>query len=313
MDIHHLKVFRAAARTSSFTAAGQEVLLSQSTVSLHIKELEEEFGCGLFNRSRRRVSLSDAGRVLVPYVDRIFTELKNAELAVREFSVSRRGTIRLGTGDTPLIYLLPNVLSDYRRRFPLIEVLVTTEVTEVVLQQLIAQTIDLGIVMRPADALKSVQALPLLKEELVVAIAAESPLAGKAVLLPQDLAELPFISHLRGIALYTVQQGYFEKLGVQPRIIMELENMEAIKSLVGAGMGAALVPLCCLTAPFARGLVHKRIRGLKMHRELLITAMDWRALPPATLRLALSIIRTLGGPKALKVAFETIGVIDEHH
>jgi LysR family transcriptional activator of glutamate synthase operon len=195
----------------------------------------------------------------------------------------------------------------------LIEVLVTTEVTEVVLQQLIAQTIDLGIVMSPADALKSVEGLPLLKEELVVAIAAEHPFAGKPVLLPKDLAELAFISHLRGIALQKVQQGYFDKLGVHPQIIMEVENIEAIKSLVGARMGAALVPLCCLAEPFARGLIYKRIQGFPMSRELLITAIDWRALPPATLRLALSIIRALGGPRALKVASETIGVINEHH
>jgi len=196
MDIHHLKVFRAAARASSFTVAGQEVFLSQSTVSLHIKQLEDELGCALFVRSRKRVSLSDAGRALLPYVDRIFAELKNGELAAREFSTSRRGTIRLGTGATQLTYLLPRVLTEFRRRFPLIEVLVTTEVTEVVLQQLLAQTVDLGIIMSPAEALKSVDALPLCQDELVIILSAEHPLANKSVLAAQDLSDLPFISSI---------------------------------------------------------------------------------------------------------------------
>ncbi len=222
MDIHHFKVFRAAARAGSFTAAGREVSLSQSTVSLHIKQLEEEFGCALFTRSRRRVSLSDAGRVLVLYVDRIFAEMENAELAVREFSSTHRGTIRLGTGDTPLIYLLPKPLSEYRRKFPLIEILVTTEITEVVLQQLLAKSIDLGIVMSPADALKSVEALPLMTEELVIVLATEHRLASQRELLPNDLTELEFISHLRGTALRTVQQHYFDELGVQPRIGLDV-------------------------------------------------------------------------------------------
>lgn len=311
MDIHHLKVFRAAARAASFTVAGQQVSLSQSTVSLHIKQLEEEFGCMLFTRTRKRVALSDAGRVLLPYADRIFTELKNAELAVREFSTSRRGTIRLGVGDTTLVYLLPKVLSSYRRKFPLIEVLVTTSVTEVLLQELLHRTIDLAIVMSPSDALKSVEAVPLMKEELVIVLSADHPLAKKSVLLPSDLAELVFISHLRGTAFQTVQQNYFDKLGVQPRIVMEMENIEAIKSLVSAGMGAALLPLCSVAEPFSRGVVHKKVRGLAMSRNLLVAAVDWHAHPPATLRLARSILRALGSPDALKVAAQKIEVLNQ--
>jgi LysR family transcriptional activator of glutamate synthase operon len=313
MDIHHLKVFRAAARAASFTVAGQQVSLSQSTVSLHIKQLEEEFGCALFIRSRKRVTLSDAGRALLPYADRVFTELKNAELAVREFSTSRRGTIRFGVGDTTLVYLLPKVLSRYRREFPLIEVLVTTDVTEVLLQDLLRRTLDLAIVMSPADDLKSVEAVPLMKEELVIVLSAEHRLAQKPVLAPQDLSELVFISHLRGTAFQTVQQHYFDKLGVQPRIAMEMENIEAIKSLVSAGMGAALLPLCSVAEPFRRGVVHKKVRGLSMSRNLLLAAVDWHAHPPATLRLARSILRALGSPDALKVASQKIEVLNQHH
>jgi DNA-binding transcriptional LysR family regulator len=313
MDIHHLKVFRAAARTASFTAAGREVSLSQSTVSLHIKELEEEFGSLLFIRSRKRVALSDAGRALLPYVDRVFAELKNAELAVREFSTSQRGTIRLGTGDTPLIYLLPKVLADYRRRFPLIEVVVTTGITEVILQELLHGRIDLGIVMSPSDEIASVEAVTLMKEELVVVLAAEHPLAKTPVLLPRDLAQLDFISHLRGTAFRTVQQGYFDRLGVQPRIIMEVENIEAIKSLVSAGIGVSLLPLCSVTETRGMGLVYKSVRGVFMSRELLIAASDWRVLPPATLRLAHSIFRGLGTPQTLKAAVTVIGGINERH
>lgn len=313
MDIHHLKVFRAAARASSFTAAAQEVLLSQSTVSLHIRQLEDEIGCPLFIRSRQRVSLSDAGRALLPYVDRIMAELKNGELAAREFSSSRRGTIRLGTGDTPLIYLLPKALTEFRRRFPLIEVLVTTEVTEVVLQQLVAQTIDLGIIMSPADNLKSVDAVPLFEEELVIIVPAEHPLAGKPFLTAQDLCDLPFISHLRGTALRTVQGQYFDELGVRPLVMMELENIEAIKSLVRVGLGASLVPECTTTGAYGYGIVPKRIRNFPMSRQLLIAAKDWNSHPPATLRLARSIIQTLGGGEALRAATARIDLLNHLH
>ena len=306
MDLHHLKVFQAAARNASFTAAGRELSLSQSTVSLHIKQLEEEFGCLLFLRSRKRVTLSDAGAVLLPYVERTFADLKNAELAVREFSTLQRGTIRLGVGATTLIYLFPKILSDYRRKYPEIEVLVTTGTTEVLLQALLYHSLDLAVVMSPSDALASVETLPLADEELVIALASPHPLARKPVLSPRDLDNLPFISHLRNTAMWVVQRKYFDHFGVHPRIAMELENIEAIKSLVSVGMGAALLPLCCLAGTHGRGIVARKVRGLSMSRQLLLAVTDWHAHPPATRRLAQRIFRSLGTGEAATAAAQII-------
>ncbi len=294
MDLHHLRVFQAAARTGSFTAAGRDLSLSQSTVSLHIKHLEEEFGCALFRRTAKRVVITEAGRTLLQYVDRTFNELRNAELAVREFSTSQQGTIRLGVGASTLIYLLPRVLSEYRKRYPAIDLRVTTGVTEVLLQGLIDRTLDLAIVMGPAEGLAHVQSVPLMKEELVIALASDHPLTRKTILAPQDLQDLNMISHLRGTAMLTVQRDYLSRLGVQPRIVMEMENMEAIKSLVSIGLGAALLPLCSVSGANTRGVVFRKVRGMPMSRDLLLAAADWAAHPPATQRLARRIMRKIG-------------------
>jgi DNA-binding transcriptional LysR family regulator len=310
MDLHHLRVFQAAARTGSFTAAGRDLLLSQSTVSLHIKQLEEEFGCALFLRTKKRVYLSDAGRVLQQYVERTLAEVKNAELAVREYSTSQRGTIRLGVGATTLIYLFPGILSDYRRKYPLIEILVVTGTTEVLLQGLLDHTIDLAVVMSPSPALASVKSLPLMQEELVIVLDRAHALSRKNQITPQDLEALAFISHLRGTAMQILQQSYFDRLGVVPRIAMELENIEAIKSLVCIGMGAALLPLCCVVGAHGRGLVYKKIRGFPLHRQLLLAVTDWRSHPPATRRLARRILRTLGSPQASIDAHRLIEKVD---
>ncbi len=298
MDLHHLRVFQAAARTLSFTAAGRELSLSQSTVSLHIKQLEHEFGCQLFLRSKKKVALSNAGRTLLQYVDRTFTELKNAELAVREFSSSHRGTIRLGVGATTLIYLLPPVLASYRRKYPEIEILVTTATTEVLLQSTLNGEIDLAIVMSPSDALSEVEAVPLMDEELVFVFPRQHPLAQKKKLLTTDIHELPFISHLRGTAMRTVQEQYFDEIGSHPRTVMEMESMEAIKSLIRAGMGCSLLPLCCVAGIHGRGLVSRKVSGLTMTRHLLLAVNDWRAHPPATHRLAKTMMKAFGDGKA---------------
>jgi LysR family transcriptional regulator, transcriptional activator of the cysJI operon len=294
MDLHHLKVFQAAARTCSFTAAGRELSLSQSTVSLHIKQIEEEFGCVLFLRTKKRLYLSEAGRVLQQHAERTLAEFKDAELAVREFSTSQRGIIRLGVGATTLIYLFSGILSEYRRRYPLIEILIVSGTTEVLIQGLLDHTVDLAVVMSPSKALESVKTIPLRKEELVIVLDPAHPLVKKAELTPRDLKSLTFISHLRSTGMQILQQFYMDRLGVSPRVTMELENIEAIKSLVAAGMGAALLPLCCVAGPQGHNLAYKKIHNFRMYRQLLLAVTDWRPHPPATRGLARYIIRTLG-------------------
>ena len=97
MDLQQLRVFQSAARSRGFAKSPSEQLgLSQSTVSQHIKQLEDELGCSLFLRAGKQVYVSEAGKSLLVYVDRIFHELKNAEMSVRELSAMKHGTIRWG-------------------------------------------------------------------------------------------------------------------------------------------------------------------------------------------------------------------------
>ena len=142
-----------------FTRAGEELYLSQSTISLHIKRLEEELGCPLFLRAKKRVYLNEAGKLLLEYTERIFLELKNAEMAVRELEQMERGIIRLGSGETTLTYLLPKVLGAHQRRFPDIELIVTTGSSEMLAQAVNAQKLDLAVVMQPVQPSLSIEVL----------------------------------------------------------------------------------------------------------------------------------------------------------
>ncbi len=198
----------------------------------------------------KRVFVSEAGKVLLVYVDRIFHELKNAELAVSELSTMKRGTVRLGVGATTLTYQLPVALGEYKRRYPEIELIVITSTTESLLKQVATQTVDLAIVMQPADpsSAGNVHITPLESEELVIILNVEHPLARKGTLTPADLQDLPFILYEKHTAMQSLIQSFFAQIKISPKISMELENIEAIKSLVIslviAGLGASIVPLC---------------------------------------------------------------------
>jgi DNA-binding transcriptional LysR family regulator len=295
MDLHQLRVFQAAVKSGGFTRASEQLHLSQSTVSQHIKVLEDELGCPLFLRVGKRVMVTEAGRVLLQYAETIFRDLKNAEMAVREMNALKRGTVRLGVGPTTLTYRLPHVLGDYSRRFPDIELIVLAGTTEFLLDALRAQHLDLAVVMR-TDPQPGMTVTRLGYEEMIVVVNREHPLARQKTIEPADLASLRFILYEKHTAMQNVIDRFFESLGVTPRVTMEVENNEAIKSLVRVGLGASIMPLCAVAQELPGSpLCVLRVRGKPLTRELGLVSAGAEILPKAIRELAASLITALGG------------------
>jgi LysR family transcriptional regulator, cyn operon transcriptional activator len=293
MDLHQLRVFQAAIENGGFTRAGEQLHLSQSTVSQHIKLLEADLGCSLFLRVGKRVLVTEAGKVLMQYAERIFRDMRNAEMAVREINALKRGTVRLGVGPTTLTYRLPRILADYVGRFPQIELIVLAGTTEFLLQAIRAQRLDLAIVMSTAQQ-PGLTVTPLDREELVIVLNGKHPLARRRALEPGDLAGLRFILYEKNTAMQNLIDHYFESLGVAPQITMEVENNEAIKSLVRAGLGASILPLCAVAEdPPERELRILRVKGRPLMRELRLLSVDAEILPKAIQELATTLVEGL--------------------
>ena len=255
MDFDQLRVFQAAVKSGGFTRA-EELHLSQSTVSQHIKLMEEELGGPLFMRVGKRVLVTEAGSVLLQYTEQILRDLRNAEMAIREINSLRRGTVRLGVGPTTLIYRLPRVLRDCKRRFPDIDLIVLAGTTE-------------------------------FYEELVLVLNRGHPLARQRTLGPSDLAGLRFILYEKNTAMQDLIDRFFESLGVTPRIDMEVENNEAIKSLIRVGLGASILPLCAVAKePPDSPLRILRVKGKPLIRELRLASAGAEILPNAILELS---------------------------
>ena len=286
MDFHQLRVFQAAATFGGFTRAAEQLNLSQSTVSQHIKQLETELGSPLFLRVGKRVLVSEAGRLLLQYADRIFQDLTNAEMAVREISALKRGTVRLGVGATTLTYRLPRILGDYNRRFREIELVVVTGTTEFLLAAVKGHQVDLAIVMSPREE-PGMRITPLGTEELVMVLHHHHPLARKSVLVPDDLRKLRFILYEKRTKMQNLIDSYFETLGFAPQVAMEVESIEAMKSLVRAGLGASVLPLCAVADKvLAARLRVLRVKGAPLLRHLGLATLDSAMQPRAIRELA---------------------------
>ncbi len=295
MDFHQLRVFQSAAALGGFTRAAEHLHVSQSTVSQHIKQLERELGCPLFLRVGKRVLVSEAGAVLLQYADRIFQDLTNAEMAVREISALKRGTVRLGVGATTLTYRLPRILGAYNRRFPEIELVVVTGTTEFLLTAVKGHQVDLAIVMSPRHE-TGMRIEPLGTEELVVVLNHHHPMARKTALLPDDLRKLRFITYEKNTKMQNLVDGYFQSLGIAPRIAMEVESIEAMKSLVRAGLGASVLPLCAVgDRALAARLRVLRVKGAPLFRHLGLASLDTAMQPRAITELAAMLTAGLAG------------------
>ena len=298
MDLHQLRVFQATVKSGGFTRAGDELHLSQSTVSQHIKLIEQELGGPLFMRVGKRVLVTEAGSVLLQYTERILRDLKNAEMAIREINELRRGTVRLGVGPTTLIYRLPHVLRDYKRRFPDIDLIVLAGTTEFLLEALRSQHLDVAIVMKTAPQ-PGLTMTPLGREELVLILSREHPLARQRTLDPSHLAGLRFILYEKNTAMQDLIDRFFESLGVIPRIDMEVENNEAIKSLVRVGLGASILPLCAVANDPPDGPLRiLRVKGKPLMRELRLASAGAEILPNAIRELSSALIAGLRSGRA---------------
>jgi LysR family transcriptional activator of glutamate synthase operon len=294
MDLHQLRVFQATARIGGFTRAGEHLHLSQSTVSQHVKTLEEELGTPLLLRVGKRTLVTEAGNILLRHAERILREVKDAEMAVRELGALKRGTVRVGVGATTLTYRLPPVLADYSRRFPSIELIAVTGTTEFLIHALTSQAVDLSIVMLPLEQ-PGVSIVPLCLEELVVVVNRAHPLARKTALDPADLETLRLILYEKNTAMQNLLDRHFDRLGIRPHIAMEMENIEAIKSLVDAGLGASILPVCAVEQKPRARLKVLRVRRARLFRELGLATLDTAILPQAVCELSSMIASSLGG------------------
>jgi DNA-binding transcriptional LysR family regulator len=205
----------------------------------------------------------------------------------------KRGTVRLGVGPTTLTYRLPNVLGDYKKRFPEIELIVIAGTTEFLFQALRSQRVDLAIVMATGPQ-PGVTVKPLGREEMVIVVNRDHPFARRRAIDPAETASLRFILYEKNTAMQNLIDRYFESLGVTPTILMEVENNEAIKSLVRAGLGSSILPLCAVANEAADSELRiLRVKGKPLMRQLRLASADAEVLPRAIEELATALTSAL--------------------
>jgi len=255
------------AETGSFTGAGRRLHVSQSAISRQILLLEAELNEPLFWRIKRKVKITPAGEALLQLSLRVFDDIRETTERLSETQQRLTGTIRLVGGMTVSIYVFPALLKEFQRLHPDVDVKVMTGPADRLVRRLRAGTVDLGLLTLPVTE-PDLVTRHVMREELQMVTYPSHPLAQKKRIETQDLNKLPFILYEPGSNTRRVIDEFFVRAQVQPRIVMETENVEIIKAMVASGIGSTLISDHAIDREVKAGtLVAHRLHGHPLVRE----------------------------------------------
>ena len=240
LGLDQLRSFTDVVELGSFSAAAERRGLTQPAISLQLRQLERRLGVRLIERVGRRAGPTAAGMALIAHARRIERAVGEALEELAPHAAGVAGRVRIGTGATACIYLLPDVLRGLRQRFPALEITVRTGNTAEVLKAIEENALDLGLVTLPAPG-RAFAVTPALADEFLLF----SPLASQPPaipLTPEAVAALPLVLYEPGGHTRRVVDEWFAAAGLHPVPSMSLGSVEAIKELVGAGLGHAILP-----------------------------------------------------------------------
>ena len=243
MADRRLQVFHAVAKHLSFTKAAEALFMTQPAVTFQIRQLEEHFNTRLFDRAHGRISLTPAGAVALDYAERILGLSSELDTRLKEMSGQVEGPLLIGASTTIAEFLLPQVLGEFKVRYPQVVPRLFVANSEAVQGRVAERTLDLGFIEGDSH-LPSLVTDVCCEDELRVVCAPSHPLARLESVAPKALMEHGYASREAGSGTREVIDNYLQKAGVPPdslQVVMELGSPEALKGLVATGLGFAIM------------------------------------------------------------------------
>jgi DNA-binding transcriptional LysR family regulator len=280
-NLHRLRLFRAVARSLSFTAAARELAIAQPAVSHQIRSLEEELGVQLFARRGRSVTLTDVGEVLLETVDDVVHRLDDGARAMTEVRAGLRGSVEIAADTTSGIYVVPRALGAFHRARPAIDITLRVENRRGVLRRLTDRFCDLAVMADPPGEIDC-DVAPFLLDRLVVIAALDHPLAGRPGVTAEALAGERWLVREPGSGTRAATERFFARTRRSVAPAMELGSTGAIKQAVAAGLGVAVVSRWAIDMELTLGrLVILDVTGLPIERGWSVVNLRTRHLSAA--------------------------------
>ena len=272
--LDQLRILKAIAAQGSFKKAADILYVTQPAVSLQIQNLEKQLEITIFDRGGRKALLTEAGRLLLEYCERILNQCDEACKAIEDLNSLKGGTLVIGASQTTGTYLMPRMIGLFRQKYPEVSVQLQVHSTRRTGWSVANGQIDLAIIggQLPGDLENLLQVIPYATDELALVLPSKHQLSNKKELLKEDLYKLNFVTLDSQSTTRKVVDKLLQDSGLdiqRLKIEMELNSLEAIKNAVQSGLGASFLPVVSFERELAAGTIHKAfVADLEVKREL---------------------------------------------
>jgi DNA-binding transcriptional LysR family regulator len=281
VDVQALRYFVEVARKEGFTRASESLHVTQPAISKMVKALEDELGTPLLHRERRRVRLTEAGKIVFDRAQGVLDSLRVIEEEVVELAALRRGHLRFGMPPIVGVTFFPPLLAEFHQAHPGIALELREEGSHDIEAMVRDRELDVGAIVLPTDE-KTFGTLPFVRDELRIVLHPTHPLARRRTVALRELADTPFVLYRPEFALHDHIIDACRTAGFTPSVVSQSSHWDFIVAMVAANIGVALLPqtICLQLDP-------RQVRTVRM-KELVIpwnVALIWRRdrhLPPAT-------------------------------
>jgi DNA-binding transcriptional LysR family regulator len=276
--LQQLRILKAVATEKSFTKAAEILFLSQPYLSKQIKALEQNLDVSLLRRNSNTISLTENGQIFLQYAERILALCEESCRALIDLKNGERGNLSVGASQTIGTYLMPRLLALFAQNYPQIDLKVQVNSTRVIAKQIVNRQIDLALVGGevPQELKQNLKIEHFVEDELNLIVSNSHPFAKRKKIKKEDLYHLNFItlhsnSTIRKFVDNILKQNNIET--DQLTIVMQLNSIEAIKTAVSLGLGAAFVSSSAIEKEIKLKTVEiLEIENIKITRTLSIVS-----------------------------------------
>jgi len=256
MNFQQLRIIRETLRQNfNLTEAASALLTSQSGVSKHIRDLEDELGVEIFvRRGKRLLGLTDPGKEVVAVVEKILLETENLEQMSASLAKRATGSLVIATTHTQARYALPPIIAEFKKAYPDVRLTLRQVSAKDIASALLEGTADLGIATDTLDDNAGILALPFYRWEHAFVVPAGHPLAGLGRVTLEQVAEHPIITYDEGLTGRARIDRAFHEAGLAPDVAMTALDADVIKAYVELGLGVGIIAAMAFEAARDEGL-----------------------------------------------------------
>ncbi len=271
INLSELRVFVTAAEELNFSRAAQRLNLSQSAVSQNIQSIERAYGVELFIRHGRSVQLSDIGKTILPMARGVLNSTRILEDALINARGEISGALSIGCATTCGRYFVPNLLASFQGKYPHVRTRVIQTHRAQVIEGVLNQTFDLGIVGRKTEH-RDIESQSLFEDRVIMIVPVNHPWASRKQVSPQEVLEQPFISRENSSGTHQVLFDQLRQHGIEPEnlnVVTELGDAEAVEMAVEKGIGITFISEVMAARSLALGRVKKiAVEGFNLTQQI---------------------------------------------